>query len=380
MNGNAVLKSSIGASLLAFSLLGASAPASATSTHACYAASADWDGDGYARTGAPSVQLTSTNDLYCPAGWIEKAGDCNDFNAAIHPRNEEYPQNGVDDNCDAGVDDAIPYYTGSGFDVTTNSFSAVVRLNDSQVRPAQRMGTPIKADVWLEPLTMSKTAKLIAGLPATYHEDGLVKVNITGLTSNTPYRAMFRFYFCEPYCVFTAWTTHYYSTTTGVTAKDKAAAKIVLSALKQFNDNKYQLVGYGYTLPGFPWRNPDGTRYGADFGEMWCSEFYSWVTKAYLNWNGSPPSNTEDMQQRFALAGGLYETWQAPWTVKQGDWFGLDSDGDGSMNHTALVLAYDQDKKHFWTIEGNSGNEVLVGTRTLNEVKAFGHIVNSMVR
>jgi hypothetical protein len=59
---------------------------------------ADNDHDGY---GNPHVTVKACS---APAGFVANSGDCNDANAAIHPGATEVC-NGVDDNCNGGVDE-----------------------------------------------------------------------------------------------------------------------------------------------------------------------------------------------------------------------------------------------------------------------------------
>src|SRR3954468_627614 len=67
----------------------------------------DSDGDGYGDTAAGIEKC----DM--PDGYVARAGDCADDNAAIHPEAKE-TCDAVDNNCDGKIDDADPM-----LDVTT---------------------------------------------------------------------------------------------------------------------------------------------------------------------------------------------------------------------------------------------------------------------
>jgi hypothetical protein len=60
----------------------------------------DEDGDGY---GNPSLSITACNQL---SGYVANPNDCNDGNAAINPGITEIA-NGVDDDCDGLIDEAV---------------------------------------------------------------------------------------------------------------------------------------------------------------------------------------------------------------------------------------------------------------------------------
>ncbi|HQP34875.1 MAG TPA: MopE-related protein [Polyangiaceae bacterium] len=64
----------------------------------------DGDGDGFGVDGAGNQQACTG-----PAGYSNKAGDCNDADAGVNPNASEIEGNGVDENCDNQI---VPCYTG----------------------------------------------------------------------------------------------------------------------------------------------------------------------------------------------------------------------------------------------------------------------------
>ncbi|MCB9692014.1 MAG: putative metal-binding motif-containing protein [Alphaproteobacteria bacterium] len=62
----------------------------------------DGDGDGW---GGATTQTSPTNP---GAGWTLSFGDCDDTNGAVSPSASDASCNGVDDDCDGVIDDAVP--------------------------------------------------------------------------------------------------------------------------------------------------------------------------------------------------------------------------------------------------------------------------------
>lgn len=65
----------------------------------------DLDGDGFGGEGARTVRACSR-----PPGYADRAGDCNDTDAMIHPGAPERC-NGLDDNCNGEIDEGLPLLT-----------------------------------------------------------------------------------------------------------------------------------------------------------------------------------------------------------------------------------------------------------------------------
>jgi hypothetical protein len=72
---------------------------------------ADNDGDGFGA--GPAVE-----GCVVPPGFVENDDDCDDTDAAVHPGAEEVC-NGVDDDCDGGIDEGLTFDDdGDGFTST----------------------------------------------------------------------------------------------------------------------------------------------------------------------------------------------------------------------------------------------------------------------
>ena len=89
----------------------------------------DLDGDGYGTNAATTSSCAGS----APSGYAAANTDCNDANASIKPGATEIC-NGIDDDCDALIDDGVTFYTyyfdadgdGYGTAATTTSSCAVV--------------------------------------------------------------------------------------------------------------------------------------------------------------------------------------------------------------------------------------------------------------
>lgn len=340
-------------------------------THDCYNPSDDKDGDAYANKNAQAFPVGAANDLHCNWLYVEKAGDCDDQNAAVHPRALEV-DNGIDDNCDGKIDEPVPYFYDTGYQVTSSSFSVLALLNDSFMESWQAQDLPLGAEVEITDLHNSKFP-ILRTLPVTNHYDRWAVVNIDGLSPARVYKVRVRFGACFFSCSYTPWSQDFYGVTDGTNKKSKVRASMVHRALRHMRDSDNEVVGYNGD-----WT--DGTAYGASPGEMWCSEFYSSMGHPYLDWNGDRPDSTDDMLWAFADSNGNYDPYWVSAYAEPGDYLALDTNDDGKKNHSAMVLAWDVYLGKAWTVEGNSGNEVKVNKRMGSDIFGFGHITDSMLK
>ena len=67
----------------------------------------DKDGDGFGSVSPIVMEIDDFETAPDDFSWY--AGDCNDNDATIHPKADEIPNNGIDDNCD-GETDVIEVY------------------------------------------------------------------------------------------------------------------------------------------------------------------------------------------------------------------------------------------------------------------------------
>ena len=85
---------------------------------------ADKDEDGFGNPDSPVVIEIDDYDNEAPNGYSWFAGDCDDNNAAINPKADEIPENGIDDNCDGEIDIVERYIDADGDGYGSTAFAA----------------------------------------------------------------------------------------------------------------------------------------------------------------------------------------------------------------------------------------------------------------
>lgn len=197
---------------------------------------------------------------------------------------------------------------------------------------------------------------------------------VGGLSAGTVYRFSVKLYWVLSNGVkyyFGDRSEWYYSVTYDTTQKSKARSAIVLRALKQYGDSLFGRVGYNGSL------YRDGTRYGADVGEYWCSEFYSWSTRDKLKFM-SGRQNVDSLLQYFRAYLSLYEPSKIRFSKSyRGDYLAIGAVGVDNETHSGMFLAYEPGQDRVWTIEGNIDDKVEVmwwRTPTGDEIKKVGYI------
>ena len=373
------------ASVIVLCSLLAAMPALASTTKDCYPASADGDGDGYALAGTPSVEVTiSSSALKCPSGYVGAAGDCNDTNPAIHPYHEEIAFNGVDDNCSNGVDEAKAEYSAAGNGNTTTGFAMKLLVKDTALLGI----TGLYAEVELSRLVGSLTATNWIRLPKTAVPkltalQPYATVTVTGLAPSTVYQARARFYRSGfgGYTQVGGVSDSYYTTTDGIGTVEQARTSILLRGFKELDESNRGRVGYRGSV------HPGGTRYGASSNEKWCSEFYVWVTKPYLNYNSTPfglPTNVSGVIMFFQMRGTYYSSAPLPLSgrtpiARRGDYMPVKD-----KTHSTMLLGIENATSEVWTLEGNTGNRVGIGHRPIigsdRSPDGLGHIDTPTLR
>jgi len=267
-----------------------------------------------------------------------------------------------------------PAYIIQGHGNTTNSFKIVVNVDQNEVEDLHKLYMHAE----YAPLHSSKFTKYTDIVPVSFGMAAtgyFISTEISGLDETTVYRARINLYRLDGSYKSVQSSGYYYTTTLGNDPKSLARNRMLLAAFREFYDSERGFVGAGGT------KFIDGTKYGADPGEAWCSEYYSWVSKEHLKGIAGLASFTK-LIEYFRAAGGLYNRSHIPSKARRGDYLGLDTDGVGGINHSAMFLAYEKadDGEWVWTIEGNSGNKIRIHRRPFNDaILAFGHIVNSML-
>lgn len=348
----------------------------------CYAIADDSDGDGYARSGAAKVEVQVDKDkkLNCPAGYVKAAGDCDDANRLVHPNREEVPANGVNDNCRDGVDEPEPIYSANGNGNSNTGFKVTVVVNDVQTLAALK-GKKLFASLGVAPLSRSKAGMAWGSILAVNGlSSNTVVMTANGLPETTPYQAQIQFYragsAAGTFDKLGPVSAKYYTTTDGEKEKSEVRTRILLKGFKEYDDSRRGRVGYLGSVA------EDGTRYGANPDELWCSEFYSWVTKDFLK-GMSTNDSVSKMADYFRGYSAYYGNGELAEKGRRGDYLALDTDDDGKKNHSGMFLAYEaaSDGNFVWTIEGNVGNRVAVSRRKFDAgFVGLGHIEYSMMK
>jgi hypothetical protein len=368
----------IGFFALALSIgIGLSGSAQASDNRDCYKGNKDSDNDGYAAVDSTtqSTSVRQSEKLNCPKGWVRKADDKDDNKRMIHPRRPEVPNNNVDDNCNDLIDEPEFIYMHENRNnwVATNSIRIKMKLNDQTLYSG---GKQLKAKVRLWPL--NDTANPIDFPINTVRVNNVrgtryVTLRITGLQPETVYKAVVQFKDKSTGSNLGSHTAAYYSVTDGTSNQAKRRTAILLRGFKEYNESKMGRVGYWGT------EYKDGTKYGASKGELWCSEFYAWVTKPYLE--GVSRRSSVASLRRFFRQRNQYKRINTDilTRARPGDYISMDTDNDKKKDHSGMFLAWEPARSTVWLIEGNtSGNEVNIRERAPSEVDGLGHITASM--
>jgi hypothetical protein len=164
-------------------------------------------------------------------------------------------------------------------------------------------------------------------------------------------------------------------TTTGVGAVEEARTAILLRGFKELDESNRGRVGYRGSVQS------DGKRYGASGNEKWCSEFYVWVTKPYLNYTSTPfglPTNVDGVIIFFMMRSTYWDSAVLPLSGRapiaaRGDHMPVND-----KTHSTMLLGIEAATSVVWTLEGNSGNRIAVGHRPIfgndKSLNGLGHI------
>jgi hypothetical protein len=367
-------------SVMVLCILVAAWPALAMTTKDCYPKEADTDGDGYALKGTPREQVdVSSSALNCPSTHVSAAGDCDDNNPDVHPYAEEIAFNGIDDNCDNRVDEAKAEYSAAGNGNTTTGFAMKVLVKDSAIIAITK---GLVAEVELSKLVGSRTPSNWIRLPMTpvtglFSHQPSTTLNITGLEPSTVYQARVRFYRATPsgFVQVGEASDWYYTTTAGVGAVEEARTSMLLRGFKELDESNRGRIGYRGSVQS------DGKRYGASGNEKWCSEFYVWVTKPYVDYGSTIiglPTAVSGVITFFEMKDSYYSSAVLPLSgrspiARRGDYMPVND-----KNHSTMLLGIEAATSTVWTLEGNHGNRVAIDNRaiigSLGSPDGLGHI------
>ena len=352
----------------------------------CYEKKDDRDGDGYAGEGAIAIGARKwAYKVNCPKGYVNKGGDkvdTGDNAQLIHPRRDEVPFNGKDDNCNGKTDE--PTFEYSTDPTRNDGFDVKVYINCSDTWNHRNN---LYAQLTIRSLINTSTTIPFERQKVNVIDDGKhhVKISVNNLSPATVYSVSVQFFKertgDKKVGVESDSKYPYYTTTWSDDPVERARSAILLRGFKEYNESNLGRVGYRGT------DKIDGTKYGANKEEKWCSEFYVWVTQNNLK-EIKGRTYVGRLLDYFQDHKSTYDRNRIRDRAKRGDYIAVASggdEGDDKKDHSAMFLAYDESTKKIWTLEGNWGNEVVIQQRDTGgdkakEIGKLGGIVSSMVK
>ena len=361
----------------------------------------DLDGDGYAPWNCNSSlrESVSTPDGVVPEGWVEKRGDHDDNDPDVHPRRPEVYANGIDDDCDGKIDEPEFKYYPSGNGNTTDGFTMEVAVNDADVVDAW-INRRIRNRLWYKVerqnlndtgTTRSSGYRLVTDM-SVYPSSARMQIELDGLLAGQVIRARVQFYVgsFRSKTAIGEQSDWYYTTTDWNGSVGRARTRLLLQGIYEYYLSEH--LGYvGYLGLTYEY----GTRYGADPGEAWCSEYCAFLLGPEVAGLGTV-RYYNDLIDYFDGYGRYTSVSTASDFVdgaNRGDYLAIDR-GNGSINHSCLFLAYDQATGNCWTLDGNGtgsadcntgyetrrgGDEVWIRETPPDDVAGWGKIVPAML-
>lgn len=348
----------------------------------CYPSSTDRDGDGYAAAGAAPCMKPREGSLYCPAGYVNMDGDCNDDDASVHPRRTEIAFNDQDDDCTGGVDQTTFVYAAAGQRSTTTGFDVKARVNDNRIFNTANLYVRAQYAKLADSANLQwTTRRQVTGLSA---QNVVVTIPINTLAEARVYRVRVEFLSRSANGTYTRvgdLSPWYYTSTQGRSSEEQRRTGIVLRALYEANASSLGNVGYLGTVR-------DGTRYGASRDEAWCSEFYAWSAHLWVA-GLEDQATVQQLVDWFTAQDNYFDAADIQARARRADYLPQDPDADGDGDHSSMFLAYDTSRVPavVWTVEGNAkgsselpyGNQAMVKTRGLGTFFGLGHLTAGLL-
>ena len=296
---------------------------------------------------------------------VRECGDCNDNNPKIHPYQFESIGDKVNNNCVDGADETEYLYKPSGINNSATGFTIRAKINDSRTILAHSGGKSIYASVKYKAVGDKKFSEKKVTPRFRLRKKGSetikrghkkrslgsflqAEVNLTGLKPNKVYWATIQFFVQETDEKLSEHNSNrpYWTATRGGSPTDQLRTKMVLWGLNEYYYQLRELVGSYGSL----W--PNGTRYGAEKNEWWCSEYYAKVSKQVWPRGLAGIQFLHEIKEKFKSKNAYFEIGNSRQAkahtkkMKMGDF--LSTCGDG---HTAMFLGVRSDGKRVRTLE-----------------------------
>lgn len=328
----------------------------------------DGDGDGY---GVLPVIDACKDPVGCGKKTAESAGDCNDHDPALHPRQEE-SANGVDDNCNGQTDEATyegPPYWRVGNLLTNDPARPSLRLNNAPEIAQARQSGSLYGRVYYRKLAEASAPYQATGFqPAVVFDGGDENVfagfAIDDLAPLTAYEMRIDLYRLQvtlgipPSVSFVRIAPHggCQGDSNSTPACSNSGVKYVITesaaVFGSLSDARATIVQQALDEKGYydlGWATSDGND----------SQFYAASAKYILNdldpsiHHGETALRSWFLEYPDALSEGAGYDFAA---LRPGDWLSV-GEGLSQAGRTRMFLAHDASAGRYWFVEGDSRRE-----------------------